>query len=187
MAAHPDLAGQQVLVYAPTHRPGQSTAPDAVALAAAAARRGMTLIYSRHPLDPPLAGVRAAAVFTTAELACVASAFVTDYSSTVFEAALVGVPCYFLVPDLEAYRRDRGLYIDIGETPFPVVGDPEEVMDAIGGGVSTEARARAFAREWITLPGLDVAPGERPCGDRVAGIVLDQLAQARRREGTSVF
>ncbi|MDR1294862.1 MAG: CDP-glycerol glycerophosphotransferase family protein [Bifidobacteriaceae bacterium] len=180
LAAYPDLEGRTIVLYAPTHRPGRSTPPDVAALARAAASRGLTLIHSRHPLAPAVRGVRSADGFTTAELASVASAFATDYSSAVFEAALLGVPCYFFAPDLEAYRRDRGLYTDIArETPFPVVSDPGELMDAIVGGASTEEDARAFAREWITVPGEGVRPGDRPCADQVAGLVLDQLARTR--------
>ncbi|WP_282432292.1 CDP-glycerol glycerophosphotransferase family protein [Microbacterium hominis] len=35
---------------------------------------------------------------------------ITDYSSIVFDAALVPVPAVFLTPDLAAYARTRGFY-----------------------------------------------------------------------------
>jgi CDP-glycerol glycerophosphotransferase (TagB/SpsB family) len=37
---------------------------------------------------------------------------VTDYSSSIFEWALLQRPLVLLVPDLAAYERDPGLYLD---------------------------------------------------------------------------
>ena len=40
---------------------------------------------------------------------------VTDYSSIVFEAYLLGIPTVFYVPDLDEYRRSPGLNTDPGK------------------------------------------------------------------------
>ena len=42
----------------------------------------------------------------------VADILITDYSSSIFEWALLRRPLVLLVDDLEAYERDPGLYLD---------------------------------------------------------------------------
>ncbi len=42
----------------------------------------------------------------------IADILITDYSSSIFEWALLRRPLVLLVDDLEAYERDPGLYVD---------------------------------------------------------------------------
>ena len=44
-----------------------------------------------------------------------ADALVTDYSSVVFDYAVLGRPVHFFAPDVEPYTADRGLYIPYDE------------------------------------------------------------------------
>jgi CDP-ribitol ribitolphosphotransferase len=37
---------------------------------------------------------------------------ITDYSSAIYEFALLGRPMVFFAPDHEAYERERGFYFD---------------------------------------------------------------------------
>jgi CDP-ribitol ribitolphosphotransferase / teichoic acid ribitol-phosphate polymerase len=46
------------------------------------------------------------------EVFTVADVLVTDYSSSIFEWALLRRPLVLLVPDLERYGSDPGLYLD---------------------------------------------------------------------------
>lgn len=48
------------------------------------------------------------------DLLLVTDVLVTDYSSSIFEAALLDIPMLFYAFDLEEYLRDRDLYFDIG-------------------------------------------------------------------------
>ena len=50
--------------------------------------------------------------FSTIELLSVADALVTDYSAVAYEAAAVGVPVFFHVPDIDDYRKTPGLNVD---------------------------------------------------------------------------
>jgi CDP-glycerol glycerophosphotransferase (TagB/SpsB family) len=120
--AYPSLADRTVVLYAPTFRGrgrGRWAAGtlDAVALRAALPAHHVLVLKAHPNLDPaltPIAGydvvvdhaVDLDALFTVTDV------LVTDYSSSIFEYALLRRPLVLLVPDLEAYERDPGLYLD---------------------------------------------------------------------------
>lgn len=72
---------------------------------------------------------------------------ITDYSSAMFDYALLGKPMLFFIYDLEEYRdRLRGIYVDIEkEAPGPIVFDTDEVIFAIRN-LDAEVEKR---RDWI--------------------------------------
>jgi CDP-ribitol ribitolphosphotransferase len=122
VAAHPALAGRRVVVYAPTFRGrgrAKHAAPgfDAVRLRAALPADHVLVLKGHPNLDPahtPLAGYDVV-VDPAAEMNDVLAAadvLVTDYSSSIFEYALLRRPLVLLVGDLAAYEQDPGLYLD---------------------------------------------------------------------------
>ena len=61
-----------------------------------------------------------------------ADAFLTDYSSAIFEANMIGIPGFIYADDLEAYIADRGdLFFDMYKLPFPVALNNDELMKQI--------------------------------------------------------
>lgn len=52
------------------------------------------------------------------ELILSCSAFISDYSSCIFDAALAGVPCFIYAVDYDDYAKDRGTYYKMSELPF---------------------------------------------------------------------
>lgn len=59
-------------------------------------------------------------------------AFLTDYSSAIFEANLIGLPAFIYADDLEEYIADRGdLFFDMYKLPFPVALDNGELTENI--------------------------------------------------------
>ena len=59
-------------------------------------------------------------------------AFLTDYSSAIFEANMIGIPGFIYADDLEDYIADRGdLFFDMYELPFPVARSNDELMENI--------------------------------------------------------
>ena len=57
---------------------------------------------------------------------------ITDYSSSMFDYALTGRPCFLLTPDLYEYEHsERGFYFNISETPFPLANNSHELEKAI--------------------------------------------------------
>lgn len=66
------------------------------------------------------------------EIIAASDAFLTDYSSAVFEANLIGIPGFIYADDLEEYIAERGdLFFDMYELPFPVAQNNDELMENI--------------------------------------------------------
>jgi CDP-glycerol glycerophosphotransferase len=67
------------------------------------------------------------------ELFLAADAFVSDYSSTIFDFAVTGRPIVLFAPDLEQYRNDiRPLYFDYESwAPGPIVTTTDALVDIL--------------------------------------------------------
>lgn len=59
------------------------------------------------------------------ELMMASDALLSDYSSCLFDAALIDIPCFIFATDFEAYKADRGVYFELDELPFPHSCDNE--------------------------------------------------------------
>lgn len=78
------------------------------------------------------------------ELLCLADVLITDYSSIMFDYALLDRPMVFHTPDLDAYAAERGSYFDLrAEAPDPVVGTEDELHKAIAGLKVSDTEHRA--------------------------------------------
>src|SRR5690606_18458194 len=92
---------------------------------------------------------------------------VTDYSSIMFDYALLDRPMIFYVPDLEEYTgRDRGCYFDLAEhAPGPLLREEDALLAALADLPAQRdahaARRRAFAARF----------GEYDRGDAAARVV----------------
>jgi CDP-ribitol ribitolphosphotransferase len=123
LAAHPGLAGRRVLLWAPTFR-GRGRDRTGAAGLDGQRLRGLlpagdwVLAIKTHPnVDPavqPTGGfdVVARPDDDLNDWLAIADVLLTDYSSSIFEWALLRRPLVLLVDDLEAYGRDPGLYVD---------------------------------------------------------------------------
>lgn len=61
----------------------------------------------------------------------VADAFISDYSSSIFQAVQCNIPCFVYADDYEEYNMDRGLYYPLDEQPFPYALTEEALIDNI--------------------------------------------------------
>ena len=62
------------------------------------------------------------------ELIAAADILITDFSSCMFDMAIAKKPCVLYAPDLEKYlEKERELYFDIKELPFPITKDMDEL------------------------------------------------------------
>lgn len=60
-----------------------------------------------------------------------ADAFISDYSSSIFQAVQCHIPCFLYADDYEEYNMDRGLYYPLDEQPFPYAFTNEQLIDNI--------------------------------------------------------
>ena len=144
-ARFPEIACRKVILYAPTFRGStrNAFAPNALDLAFMRDELGpeYALVIKHHPFvravpDVPADCADFAFVCNSADpidsLLVSADVLITDYSSVVFEYALLERPMTFFAYDLNDYNDWRGFYYDFDEmTPGPVMGETEELVDYI--------------------------------------------------------
>ena len=171
--AHPHLRGARVAVFAPTFRIEDTSmaAPEQIVESLAAI--GVHVVVKLHPLmtlqDD---AIDTADGFSTQEMLTVADLFITDYSSTLFEAAVRGIPTYFLAPDLDEYLATRDFYLDYRrDLPGPVCTSVDGLADAIAAEAADASDAAAFASRWVA----DAGSGSNRSADRMARILLGEL------------
>ncbi|WP_052681295.1 bifunctional glycosyltransferase/CDP-glycerol:glycerophosphate glycerophosphotransferase [Saccharothrix sp. ST-888] len=152
--------GQRVVLYAPTHREGQGGYLPLLDVGELAERLGpgYTLLVRTHYFHTggagePAAGAGAARIVDVSahpsveELCLAADALVTDYSSVMFDYAVLDRPMVVFAPDWAEYCRVRGVYFDLLATPPGAVAtETAEVADALLAG-DPQPGARAAFRE----------------------------------------
>lgn len=115
----------RLVLYAPTWRDGDPdpavpTESEWSAIVDLLEREDAVLLVRSHPLGagdytPPVATERVRPIGSdlvadVTPLLAGMDALLTDYSSILFDAALVPLPLLFLAPDADAYGRRRGFY-----------------------------------------------------------------------------
>ncbi|MFD8566333.1 CDP-glycerol glycerophosphotransferase family protein [Streptomyces sp. NPDC059639] len=155
-----------VVLYAPTFRgtPKNKKAQLLLDVREFAERFGdtHTLLVRAHymeaatlPVTPPGTVLDVSRHHDVSELLCLADVLVTDYSSIMFDYALLDRPIVHFAPDLDTYTAERGSYFDLrARSGGPVVDTQEELHRTLAGIKETdgdwqEAR-RAFAAEFGT-------------------------------------
>lgn len=65
------------------------------------------------------------------ELMTACDVMINDYSSSMFEFGYIQKPVFLYMEDLEDFKKDRGLYFEIEDLPFPVSYNEDELNNAI--------------------------------------------------------
>jgi CDP-glycerol glycerophosphotransferase len=186
-------ADQNVLLYAPTHREYHDGYVSSLDLAAVADTLGPDyVVLSRAHYFYDDAGLRDGPVRDVSdhpsveELMLAANVLITDYSSIMFDYAVLDRPIVIHAPDWEVYRTVRGTYFDLMEqAPGPVARTAAELIDALRegrafGDDAAEARA-AFRSRYCSLEDGHAAErvvrrvwfGEREAAERPAPAVVE--------------
>ena len=135
---YPIAAGRRTVLYAPTFRGETITrarSPQELDLGALHAALGLDhlvllrqhpFVRSASPIDPVLRDfvVDVSDYPDINELMLISDVLVTDYSSAIYEFALLDRPMAFFAPDHAAYEAERGFYFDYQTgVPGPVFED----------------------------------------------------------------
>ena len=143
-------AGSTAVLYAPTHREQHSEYVSALDLEELATALGpdYTLLVRTHYFyarpdgaDPATGadgneGGRAGILDVSGhpsveDLYLAADALVTDYSSVMFDYAVLDRPMVVFAPDWDDYQRIRGVYFDLMELPPGLVTTTQEELTAV--------------------------------------------------------
>ena len=115
------------------------------------------------------------------ELIIAADALVTDYSSCIFDAAMIGLPCFTFATDFEEYSRDRGTYYTMEDLPFPYAVNNKELIRNVMNYDDAE-RVRRWA-DFETLTGFHETGH---AGRDIAALIYGYLTDNKLRlEGIS--
>jgi CDP-ribitol ribitolphosphotransferase len=179
--------GKRVILYAPTYRASRMTNArdpldlDIAALEAAIGSDHVLLLRS-HPFVRQRSRIAPSSSFAIEvsdhpdinELMLVSDVLVTDYSSAIYEFALLGRPMAFFAPDHAAYEASRGFYFDyVRGVPGPVFSSTDELAGWLRAAAFDTGRVRQFAAE-----SFDVADG-RATARFVDEVVRPALDRAR--------
>lgn len=186
---YPEAEGKKVIIYAPTFRgagnkeayfPEDAFSPEAFLQKMP---EDCLLVLKHHPfvkkqisVGPDLADrlIIPEEGQSLNELMLFADLLITDYSSCVFEAALLSLPMIFYAFDQEEYTRERDFYFNYDHfVPGPVVHDFEEMTDLAAGmisnpGVAGRERIDRFREDY--LDALDGHSTER-IADQILAMV----------------
>lgn len=112
---YPKLKEKQNILYVPTFRKGESTLVEKIINEIDETK--YNLIIRLHPLEKTNVDkdYLIDSKYSTFELLKIADYVITDYSAIAFEAAVVNKPIFFYVYDLNEYKENRGLNVNLNE------------------------------------------------------------------------
>ncbi|MEV0456782.1 CDP-glycerol glycerophosphotransferase family protein [Catellatospora methionotrophica] len=159
--------GQRAVLYAPTHR-GSNATKDAVYLDVAALAEALgpdSVVLTRSHYfyeDRPSAAAGAARVVDVTshprveDLYLAADVLITDYSSTMFDYAVLDRPIAVYASDWSYYKRTRGAYFDIAaEHPGTFATTQDELFAQFASGAvdgeDAQRRRAAFRERFCAL------------------------------------
>lgn len=138
---HPEFKDKRIYLYCPTFREinGEKTVYDPQldfdAISNSLAENEL-LIIRRHPVmdyrltDANYPNIIDLTEESTIELTAASDVIITDYSSVIYDACLLGVPSVFYCPDYKNY--ERGFYLNFPEDlPGELVTDGAMLLDAV--------------------------------------------------------
>lgn len=94
------------------------------------------ILYRMHPLLKKVSLGENQRIINVAdeelnELYAVTDCLITDYSSVVFDFSIMHKKMVLYVPDLDEYKKERGLNIPLDDISAPVCKNQEELLDVL--------------------------------------------------------
>lgn len=84
------------------------------------------------------------------ELLLIADVLITDYSSVIFDYALLNKPVIYFTYDYEQYKEDRGLYFDFDDYVYgEIAQNTDELVEAIKENKLMEEKREKFMNEFM--------------------------------------
>lgn len=148
---YPEITQKKIILYVPTFRKGKII-PIEKMVKAFEKNSSYQLIVRLHPLDNTK--VEASYLiddkYTTMELLKVADYVITDYSAVAFEAAVLNKKIFFYLYDIEEYKQNRGLNINLKEEmPDATYHTIEEIAQKIENNTYNLKELETFQKKYI--------------------------------------
>ena len=146
--------GVRVLMYAPTFRTGTSGSVQDAGLSLERVRETLRRVtgerwvcITRGHIDSR--GIRSDAQMDVSawaepsQLLLISDMLITDYSSIGGDFMLLNRPTLFYMPDLDAYKAERGLYFDPDQSPLLVAHTEDELLALLEKPIDGPANCKA--------------------------------------------
>lgn len=95
---------------------------------------------------------------------------ITDYSSSMFDYALRGMPCIRYATDIEHYTKERNFYFPLDELPFPLAQSSEELTRIV-----LEYNQSGWSTRWEQFRQDNGFCEDGRASERCARLILDWL------------
>lgn len=132
---------KKIIFYAPTFREADLTRKGIkLPITQLAKNKDIIILVRLHPLtkeniDDSIFGgniINACMYPNASELLAITDVLISDYSSIIYEFAILNRPIIFYDYDLESYLKERGLYLDVEkDLPGPVIYTEESLYDTL--------------------------------------------------------
>lgn len=157
LAAYPQLAERKTIVYCPTYRKDVPPCQDRAVqqLIDTIDFNRYNLVFKPHPLSHQAIDDHRVITWRdpSADPLFIADAVISDYSTVIYEAGLLGIPVYLYAYDWAEYRQKRGLNIDLlQQAPVLFTDNPQAIGEAIDAGAFDRIAFDAFLAQNIALP-----------------------------------
>lgn len=174
---YPQLGKKVNIVYCPTFRKssGKEDGDAIERLADCIDFNRYNLIYKRHPVSS--LSFRDHRVLqdydSSLDMLYVADYVITDYSTVMYEAGLLGVPVLLYIYDWKTYKERRGLNIDFSkDIPAPSSADPKFLFDCIRYDRFDREAFREFIDKYVKVP------KDESCTGRIVEHVFSLMREA---------
>lgn len=152
---YPELEGKRLILWAPTFR-GNAGNPKTYGAEAIAALQDQLSDdwFILQKLHPHAEGkpYKSNCTIPTHRLLPLIDLLITDFSTVLFDAALLHKQTVLFAPDYYEYVQERGFYIDYQtDIPYPLVIKDTDLLEAVTKAANTEPdiRTEAFRRDFM--------------------------------------
>ena len=132
LAHYPEFKGKKIALYAPTFRGSAADARLVGEEHIDALQKQLgddwAVIIKPHP---HIRNAKSNCDIMTSELFASADVLISDYSSLIFEYALLKKPFVLFMPDYDEYVSARGFYVDPEKFPCEIVKDGKALAAAV--------------------------------------------------------
>lgn len=177
---YPQMEGKKIILYAPTFRRNMRSGWEKIVEAVKDTE--YVLVIKKHPGEKNFVKRNAPNVYymdhwKTIDLIAVCDCFITDYSASALEAAVLSKPTYYWIYDYDEYVENNGLNFEIREKAAErASGDIEEIMDFIGRDVCSRQTMADFRQKYLPE---ELGRSTELLGELIKGIIDDTYEKNR--------